>query len=142
MYRIIARDLGIKFEPTDVPRFVEKQHFPDMFLGYIILTIADRQIMAMGINNLTHIIETYTFPQCFHQKNVQDKPLIFRKYMSLDYQGKYCFLSADVSRVWTPTLGRVVCSSHPKHGLTKKFAPIGKVYNERFCLLPIYKDYK
>lgn len=139
MYERIAKDLGFTFK--DEPRFVEQQHLPTMFLAYIIHSGNGLTTMAMGINNLTHIIIVKDFPQSVYIKSIIDKPLIFRRFYSGD-TNTYNFISADVSKVWTPENGNMICVSHPKHGLTKKFAPIGKVYNERFCLLPITKDYK
>lgn len=139
MYERIARDLGFTFKSE--PIYTELQHLPDMFLGYVIHSRNGLTTIAIGVDNLTDIVVVPEFYQETYGKKLLEKPIVFRRYEALMID-KQLFISADVSKVFTPAYGNMICKSHPRHGLTKKYAPIGKVYNERFCLLPIIKDYK
>jgi len=140
MYRMIARDLGFTFEPDKEPSLMVKKNFPNMFLGIVLSEWNGYQIMAIGLHNLNNIIKTDRFPQIFGKRDIKNKPLIFRRFETLDGL-QYDFISADVSKIWSPRYGKMICKTHPKHGLTKKFAPLGKVYNEIYCLLPVFRPY-
>lgn len=133
MYNFMARKLGLK-EQSKID-FVGNGDLPDKFLAFIIDSNGTAQIMAIGNYNLEKIIMTDTFVQMRYSTRMLQKPIIVRKFEAIDTEG-YMFLSSDVSKVYSPTCGRLVCKTHPKHGKTKKFAPIGKVYNELFCILP------